>query len=60
MTLDEARDSIGAAVIYATGHGTFEYGWILRADGLVMVQYERGGVKATRPDDLELLVEQTS
>ena len=56
MTLLEAADSIGAGVVYAPKYGEKEDGTIIRVSGpYVMVRYDRGDPKATRPGDLELL-----
>lgn len=56
ITLDEARQHIGAAVVYDPGYGPKEDGIIVRVnDSYVFVWYGIDDVKATRPSDLVLL-----
>lgn len=67
MTLDEARENVGADVVYTSAGqragvqpmrpkgGTIE--WV--NDTFVFVQYSFLGCAATRPEDLELLPEGT-
>lgn len=56
MTLEEARNNIGAGVAYTTDNSPPKYGTIVRVTHLwVLVQYGEGSVKATHPRDLTLL-----
>lgn len=60
MTLDEARDAIGAMVMYRPGGYDHlkDYGVVCSVnDTYVFVQYKGDpGSKATRPEDLTLVV----
>jgi len=57
MTLEEARNHEGAGVVYSPGHRLAkEDGTIVRCSkAYVFVRYANGSIKATRPEDLELL-----
>lgn len=57
MTLDEAREHIGDAVIFSTHPGEADGGVITSVnDSYVFVRYVRNGApQATRPQDLTLM-----
>lgn len=56
MTLDEARENIGAGVVYDPGHGTREDGVIVRvSQQYVFVRYGHSSIKATPAEKLTLL-----
>ena len=57
ITLEQARDHIGAGVVYRPGHGPAEDGVITGTSRTyVFVRYAGDtGAKATAPEDLELL-----
>ena len=57
VTLDEARDHIGAAVVYDSGHGAREDGEIVRVSDLYVFVLFVGdrAPKATPPGALTLL-----
>lgn len=58
MTLVEARDGVGRAVVYDDGHGKREDGTIVRVSGnYVFVRYSHNdsSIQATPADRLEFL-----
>lgn len=57
MTLDEARENVGAGVVYRPAHGAAEDGAIVGVnEQYVFVQYVGDRApKATRSEDLQLL-----
>lgn len=60
MTLDEARENVGAGVVYTPGHGPKEDGVITGVSSTsVFVRYAKqhpsANGQATSPGDLELL-----